>query len=83
MWRTLSKVEESNLSYSTNGLKNQSSSIERSLIKFMWLTITITRLGCFYVTATMSWGKGWGWVEVDIEAEVNLRLRLKWGWVEV
>ena len=39
-------------------------------------------MGCFYVTAILSWGSGWGWVEVDIEAEVNLRLRLKWGWDE-
>ena len=40
-------------------------------------------MGCFYVTAILSWGSGWGWVEVDIETEVNLRLRLKWGWHEV
>ena len=32
----------------------------------------ITRLGCFYVTAIMSWG--WRWVEVDIEVEVEMRL---------
>ena len=42
-----------------------------------------TRLGCFYVSAILSWSLGWGWVEVDIEAEVDLRLRLKWGWVEI
>ena len=42
-----------------------------------------TRLGCFYVTAILSWGSGWGWVEIDIEVEVNLRLRLKGGWVKV
>ena len=42
-----------------------------------------TRLGCFYVTAILSWGYGWGWVEVDIEAEVDLNLRLKWGWDEI
>ena len=44
-----------------------------------------TRLGCFYVTAILSWGCGW--VEFDIEAEswngVELRLRLRWGWVEL
>ena len=40
-----------------------------------------TRLGCFYVTAILSWGYGWGWVEVDIEAEVEVKFR--WGWVEV
>ena len=41
--------------------------------------ISITRLGCFYVTAILSWG----WVDVDIEAEVDLNLRLKWGWDEI
>ena len=44
---------------------------------------TNTRLGCFYVTAILSWGYGWGWIEVDIEAEVDLNLRLKWGWDEI
>ena len=48
----------------------------------VWI-IGITRLGCFYVTAIMSWGYGWGWVEVDIEAEVDLKLRLKWGSDEI
>ena len=38
-----------------------------------------TRLGCFYVTAILSWGYGWGWVE----AEVDLHLRLKWDWDEI
>ena len=38
-----------------------------------------TRLGCFYVTAILSWGYGWGWIEVDIEAEVDL----KWGWDKI
>ena len=38
-------------------------------------------MGCFYVTAILSWGYGWGWVEVDIEAEVKVRLR--WGWFNV
>ena len=42
-----------------------------------------TRLGCFYVTAILSWGYGWGWFEVDIEAEVDLNLRLKWSWYEI
>ena len=40
-------------------------------------------MGCFYVTAILSWGYGWGWGEVDIEAEVDLNLRLKWGWDEI
>ena len=43
----------------------------------------IARLGCFYVTAILSWGFGWGWIEVDIEAEVDLSLGLKWGWDEI
>ena len=34
----------------------------------------MTRLGCFYVKAILSWGYGWGWVEVDIETEVEMRL---------
>ena len=38
-----------------------------------------TRLGCFYVTAILSWGYGWGW----LEAEVDLNLRLKWDWDEI
>ena len=42
---------------------------------FQWKENT-TRLGCFYVTAILSWG----WVEFEIETEVDLRLRLKWGW---
>ena len=37
----------------------------------------ITSLGCFYVTAILSWGYGWGWVEAD------LHLRLKWDWDEI
>ena len=44
-------------------------------------TIKDTRLGCFYVTAILSWGYGWGWAEADIEAEVEGRFR--WGWFEV
>ena len=36
-------------------------------------------MGCFYVTAILSWGYGWRWVE----AEVDLNLRLKWGWDEI
>ena len=36
-------------------------------------------MGCFYVTAILSWGYGWGWVE----AEVDLNLRLKWDWDEI
>ena len=43
----------------------------------------VTRLGCFYVTAILSWGYGWGWIEVDIEDEIDLNLRLKWGWDEI
>ena len=42
-------------------------------------TIGLTRLGCFYVTAILSWGYGWGW----LEAEVDLNMRLKWGWDEI
>ena len=38
-----------------------------------------TRLGCFYVTAILSWCYGCGW----LEAEVDLSLRLKWGWDEI
>ena len=44
-------------------------------------------MGCFYVTAILSWGYGWGWVKVDIEAEVEMSLtwslveiELNWGW---
>ena len=49
-----------------------------------------TRLGCFYVTAILSWG--YGWVGVDIEAEVEMRLsqslveikfRLSWVGVDI
>ena len=40
-----------------------------------------TRLGCFYVTAILSWG--WGWVDVDIETEADLRLGLMLGWDDV
>ena len=36
-----------------------------------------TRLGCFYVTAILSWGYGWGWFEPEVE------IRLRWDWVEV
>ena len=36
--------------------------------------LTLTRLGCFYGTAILSWGYGWGLIEVDIEAEVEMRL---------
>ena len=46
-----------------------------------------TRLGCFYVTAILTWG--WGLVEVEVEVEVevdveirlklSLKLRLSWG----
>ena len=34
-----------------------------------------TRLGCFYVTAILSWGKGRDWVEVG--------WYWVWGWGEV
>ena len=44
-----------------------------------WVIKRSTRLGCFYVTAILSWG----WVEVDIEAEVDLNLRMKWDWDEI
>ena len=42
-----------------------------------------TRLGCFYVTAILSWGYGggwywgWGWFEPEVE------MRLRWDWVKV
>ena len=38
-----------------------------------------TRLGCFYVTAILSWGwyGGWGWFEPEVE------IRLRWDWAEV
>ena len=40
-------------------------------------------MGCFYVTAILSWGYGWGWYGgwgwFDTEFEMSLR----WGWVEV
>ena len=48
-----------------------------------------TRLGCFYVTAILSWGYGWGWIEDDIEAEVDLKfepeveMRLRWDWDQI
>ena len=51
--------------------------------------MVVTRLGCFYVTAILSWGYGWGWIEDDIEAEVDLKfepeveMRLRWDWVKV
>ena len=45
-----------------------------------WLRkLNRTRLGCFYVTAILSWGYGWGlywgwgWFEP----------KLKWGWDEI
>ena len=41
--------------------------------------IILARLGCFYVTALLSWGCGWVKVEIEAQAEVDLRLRLKWG----
>ena len=40
-----------------------------------------TRLGCFYVTAILSWG--WGLVDVDIETEADMRLGLMLGWDDV
>ena len=38
-----------------------------------------TRLGCFYVTAILSWGYGWGWYW----GWGYLNLRMKWGWDEI
>ena len=64
-----------------------------AIIPFHWLAFKIlswlnqhgcksfTRLGCFYVTAILSWG--YGWVKVDVEAKVDLSLRLKLGWGEI
>ena len=48
-------------------------------LNFCFKTYCQTRLGCFYVTALLSWGYGWGWVE----AEFDLNLRLRWDLVEV
>ena len=41
-------------------------------LKIFWY-VGSTRLGCFYVTAILSWDYGWGWVEVDVEAEDGMR----------
>ena len=57
-------------------------------LKKIWKPWLI-RLGCFYVTAILSWGYSWVWVEDEVEAEVDLRLtwtkvwfevNLSWGW---
>ena len=47
-----------------------------------------TRLGCFYVTAILSWGYGLGWVEAEVEIRfsgsfVEIELRLSWVGVEI
>ena len=63
-------------------LKYRSSKVHNCCFVLV-LSLIVTRLGCFYVTAIYSWGYGWGWVEVDIDAKVDLNLRLKWGWDEI
>ena len=42
-------------------------------------------LGCFYVTAILSWGWywGWGWNEVEMSSLVEIYLRLSWVGVEI
>ena len=51
--------------------------------KQLYAKISLTRLGCFYVTAILSWGYGWGYGWGWVEAEVDLNLRLKWDWDEI
>ena len=41
------------------------------LIKKFSPETTHTRLGCFNVTAILSWGYGWGRAEDVVEAEVE------------
>ena len=43
----------------------------------------LTRLGCFYVTAILSWGYGWGWYWGWGWFEPEIEMRLRWDWVEV
>ena len=63
--------------------------IKNTILRLSCNSYGATRLGCFYVTAILSWGNGWGWAEVDIEAEVELSslveiyLRLSWVGVEI
>ena len=45
--------------------------------------ISITRLGCFYVTAILSWGYGWGWYWGWGWFEPEVEMRLRWDLVEV
>ena len=54
-----------------------------TILKLQKANIFETRLGCFYVTAILSWGYGWGWAEADIEAEAELKLTWTWVWFEV
>ena len=42
-----------------------------------------TRLGCFYVTAILSWGYGWGWHWGWGWLDSEVEMRLRWDWVEV
>ena len=45
-----------------------------------------TRLGCFYVTAMLSWGCGWFETEVEMRFSgglVEIELRLSWVGVEI
>ena len=52
----------------------------------------VTRLGCFYVTAILSWGWdwSWGWFELEVEVRLNwcwgwdeVKLKFSWSWVEL
>ena len=57
--------------------KVESKTVQMEYVWPIYEKIQETRLGCFYVTAILSWGYGWGWFEVE------LNLRLKWGWYEI
>ena len=43
----------------------------------------ITRLGCFYVTAMLSWDWSWCWFEFEVEVRLNWGWGWEWGWYEV
>ena len=52
------------------------------------MIMSLTRLGCFYVTAKLSggWYWGWGWNEVEMRLSgclVEIKLRLSWVGVEI
>ena len=49
-------------------------------------SLEVTRLGCFYVTAMLSWGCGWFETEVEMTFSgglVEIELRLIWVGVEI